>query len=66
MLLLSRLDDLIFPESPEALTEHLTHPTHHDDVHSELVQSLEAEGTGSKEAICPQARQLQTGWNQMG
>lgn len=43
MLLLSRLNDLIFPESPEALTEHLTHPTHHDDVHSELVQSLEAE-----------------------
>lgn len=34
------LDDLIFPESPEALAEHFTHSNHHDDIHGELVQSL--------------------------
>lgn len=43
MLLVNRLDDLVFPEPPEALTEHLTHPTHHDDFYDELVQPLEAE-----------------------
>jgi hypothetical protein len=43
MLLVNRLNDLIFPKSPEALTEHLTHSVHHDDVYDELVQFLEAE-----------------------
>lgn len=58
MLLVDRLDDLIFPESPEALTEHLTDSVHHDDVYDEVVQSLEAKRTRSIEAIHPQAGQL--------
>lgn len=36
----NRLNDLILPEAPEALAEHLTHPDHDDYVHDELVQPL--------------------------
>lgn len=40
LLPLNRLSDLILPESPEALAEHLTYSNHYDYVHGELVQAL--------------------------
>lgn len=40
LLPVNRLDDLILPEAPEALAEHLAHADHYDYVHGELVQPL--------------------------
>lgn len=48
MLSVSSLNDLVFPESPEALVEHFTHSDHHYDIHCELVQSLGKESKQDK------------------
>lgn len=40
MLSVSSLNDLIFPESSEALAKHFTHSDHHYDIHGKLVQPL--------------------------
>lgn len=41
MLSVSGFDDLILPEAPEALAEHLAHSDHHDDIPDKLVQPLQ-------------------------